>query len=296
MGLRKKIRRTIEYIQINRDLNRIAESSSGPLKPAATREHGNFVATLTSHPPRFKTLPLSLQSIIEQDLPPKKIVLNLYEGDLHLESVPEIIQSWQSEYFAISIHRENLRSHLKYYHTLERFPNDNILIVDDDIVYGPSLFKELWNEHKQNPNAIICGSNRVISIENGNINPYQQWKYARRGSSNDRIIMCTSGVLLPPNSLNKEVSNSETFMKLSLTTDDLWLTLMARLENTPIVGLGYSPRDYKEIYIRKDRPLWAYNKQGADDKNWNMLLSHYKIDVSSFMTAPFQESLPTHAS
>ena len=93
-----------------------------------------------------------------------------------------------------------------------------------------------------------------------------------------------SGVLYPPESINKEVFNKEVFMKICIYADDMWLKVMSLLNSTKIIqtdcfsGHFFSiPGSQKESLLR----INITNKQ--NDVQFQALLERYKKDLRKIL-------------
>lgn len=94
----------------------------------------------------------------------------------------------------------------------------------------------------------------------------------------DQIQIFTgSGSLYPPHCLSNEAFDKEKIIKLCPYADDLWLTFMAKRNNTKVTT-KYPWRAFPiTIYNTGKDSLWRVNaEEGNNDKQWKALLEAYE--------------------
>jgi hypothetical protein len=205
----------------------------------------SLIVSLTSYPPRFHTLHLTLKTLLSQSIVPNLVLLWIHEDDL--KHLPKSILDLQGDQFNIKTTDKKIRSFTKIIPSLETYPASYIATADDDSYYNYDWLEELINWHDPNKKEIIGHrGHRITFNENDEVAPYNNWKWCIGGTSHGLDIFLTGvgGILYPPNSLSKECQKSELFMKLCPTNDDIWLYFMAHLN-------GYIPKkipsDFREF-------------------------------------------------
>jgi hypothetical protein len=247
------------------------------LQEKTLKKEGDFplIVSITSHPPRFNQLHLTLISLIEQSLMPDKIVLWINESDRKL--LPKEVNSLYSENFEIQfLSGMDLGPYTKIIPSLSTFPDSIIVTCDDDVVYYSNWLWDLYiNSLHDNHSKIICHRARLIKFDkNMEIENYSNWNLLGPYDDVDSMRVFPTGiggVLYPPNSLDKDVLNHAIFMKLCETNDDIWLYFMSTL-------LGISkrkiPTNYTNMvnhYGSQECGLWNTNQ--IENKN-NSFLSN----------------------
>lgn len=195
-----------------------------------------LVVSLTSYPPRFKTLGLTIKTLLSQSVIPDIVILWIYESDY--QHLPENILKLKSLRFEIRTTSEDLRSYKKIVPALLMYPNEFIVTADDDIYYNYDWLEELTNNYDPNLNEVVGHRGHRITYNlEGVVNPYANWKWCIGSlvKGNDIFLTGCGGVLYPPKSLSVEVIDSHAFMHLCPTADDVWLYFMARIN-------GYSAK------------------------------------------------------
>lgn len=242
------------------------------------------IISLTSIPTRLTTLHLTIRSLLNQDIRPLKIVLWLHKS---LEgALPKKLESLKNECFQIYF-SDLTCSHRKLVHTLDQFPNTTIVTCDDDMMYRSNWLRLLYNEHTTNPNAIIANQTRYIRYSmDGELLSYKKWVFTNDIDFNEKAIIPigAEGVLYPPNSLAKETTNAELFLKLTPKADDLWFKAMSIKNKTPS----------KQAKIKATSPVPIIGSQKeslkkgniGSDKNkaqWLAVTEYFKIRPESFL-------------
>lgn len=196
----------------------------------------NIVISFTSFPARINKLWLVVETLLRQTTHPDKIILYLSKEQFLNNHVPKRLQNLTKRGLEIVFVDNDFKPHKKYYYAMQQYPNSVIITVDDDIFYDGRLVENLLKYKGLHKECVI--SNKCSKIkydQDGKINKYSEWEAPLPYSiDNDNFIIGCGGVLYPPNSLYKLLFNAEIFMKECPLTDDIWLNLMARLNNTKI--------------------------------------------------------------
>jgi hypothetical protein len=144
-------------------------------------EKPDLIVSLTTWKPRIQSGSFlkSLESIINQDFPGKfKIVLTLFKDDEKFlsEEQRNFLNKNGVEIFVSNI---NLRPHLKYFFTMQRYRKFPVVTVDDDNVYSGDLLKTLFDDYKKFGNKYVysCRTHRITRDKDGNVQKYRSWKF-----------------------------------------------------------------------------------------------------------------------
>lgn len=244
------------------------------------------IISLTSIPSRIDKLWLCVESLLRQSFKPNKIILWLSDEKFCSNKLPQSLKKQQKRGLEIR-YCKDLKSHTKYYYTLKENPNQIIVTVDDDIYYSPNMLKDLIDVHNKYPNQIICHrAHKITFNEDGTIKRYNDWGWESpkfNGPSNLLLQTGVSGVLYPPKSLYKDVLNKEKFLDICPKADDVWLKVMALLNNTQIRKVRADSVNFHNIEGTQGENLWSYNiSSGGNDKQLIKLIEEYKIDYKKF--------------
>ncbi|MDD5470063.1 MAG: hypothetical protein PHO92_04685 [Candidatus Peribacteraceae bacterium] len=255
----------LKILRINRPLSPKPHSLSAPV-----------IVSLTSYPPRFSVLPLTLECLLTQTVLADKIILWIAHKDMN-RLTPEILEFKNRGIEIKSC--EDLRSYKKLIPTLQESGEAVIVTADDDAYYWSTWLEELVGSWEGDRNEIIA--NRVKSITTdsfGMPNEYKKWE---NGEGNDAEINKKSflnfatgigGILYPPGSLHKDVLKTEVFERLVPHNDDIWFYWMARLNGSKVKRLR---GNFEALMwpMSQKTALWKYNveKGGNDEQIKNMI-------------------------
>jgi len=240
----------------------------------------NCIVSLTSIPSRLHSLHLTLDSIFLQSTPPKKVILWLH--DSHKASVPRKLEALVGECFEIRFSRKN-SSHLKLVESLLSFPNETVVVCDDDVIYHKHWLASLLADHKTFPSDIIANECRQIAYqENGELFEYERWPYVMEKACTSMCLLPLGygGVLYPPHSLNSDVVDESLYMALSPKADDLWFKAMSLLNKTTVRRSSSPPPKPIPIAGLKTNALSETNiKLDGNRKQWRAICEHYQLNL-----------------
>lgn len=116
-----------------------------------------IIVSLTSFKERIERLPITLDSIFAQTVPPDLVVLNLADGEKLSSKIRTYLEEKQVEIQYL----EDTKVYKKLIPTLKRYPNDIVICIDDDWIYPLEMIEELVAFHKRYPNHPISGNHIV---------------------------------------------------------------------------------------------------------------------------------------
>ena len=128
-----------------------------------TTNRSDIVISLTTTPSRITLLETTLKSLLDQTLPPARIILNVPEISTREQvaySIPPALKSLQS----LEIHRcEDLGPGTKLIPTLPRVDADTpILVLDDDRIYPAWLLARYTAEAASHPDRALTMAGWVV--------------------------------------------------------------------------------------------------------------------------------------
>ncbi|MBV8625226.1 MAG: hypothetical protein JO174_17240 [Herbaspirillum sp.] len=186
------------------------------------------VVSLTSYPPRFGTLHLTLMSLLGQTFAPARIVLWIAHQDM--DQLPASVTALTRHGLEIRA-CDDLRSYKKLIPQLQCDPESIIVTADDDVHYWRNWLKELVDAYQPGQREVIAHRvHRVRLGSDGLPLPYTQWEYSIADFKSDDLHFPTGigGVLYAPGILGEEVLREDEFMQLCPRGDDIWFWWMAR--------------------------------------------------------------------
>jgi len=200
------------------------------IRGAGRRRHplpGELVVSLTSYPPRFASLFLTLRSLLCQTVKPDRIVLWVSYGDE--PAIPDAVRRLTS--YGLEIRTtDDMKSFKKIIPALRAFPDAFIVTADDDVYYGPRWLEDLAMASSGRSGVIVCYQAREIRLDDqGQLQPYDRWPYlSGPRESTAAFPVGRGGILYPPGALSLEVADEAAFLALCPQADDVWLYWMGR--------------------------------------------------------------------
>lgn len=265
----RKIAPWMEAHPVNRCLN------------TGTREE-RYTISLTSFPARINYVHLTIDTLMRQNFKPDNIVLWLAESQFPDKKLPEKLTALQDKGLTIRW-CDNLRSHKKYHYVFQEYPNDNIILADDDVFYPRDMLATLVKHHKKHPKDIIATTAVLIepaisSLPSVWVRPVLKKRYV----SSQRIQPYSGqGTLYPAKWYPQELFNKEKAIAMAGSADDMWLhamSILAGVGNT----LVHPQRGFPvNVEIKNDQPLFHMNNndgQNLNDRAWAALVSEYGLD------------------
>lgn len=241
-----------------------------------------YTVSLTSFPARIGYVHLTVETLMRQRFKPDRIILWLAESQFPDKKLPEALTRLESRGLTVRW-CEDLRSHKKYHYVFQEFPEDNVILADDDLFYPRDTVARLVKLHKKHPKDIIALSGQIIAPDMAA--PPSVWPVPEAGK---RYVSCReaqaftgAGSLFPAGWHIPEVFNKDKAMAMAATADDLWLKAMALTAGVNTT-LDHPARGFPvEVWIENNVTLFQVNgNQGGNvnDSVWQTLLEEYKLD------------------
>lgn len=262
-----------------------------------------IIVSLTSYPERINSVYIPIESMLNQTVKADKIILWLAKEEFPnlYKDLPANLLELQKFGLYIEWCDENLKSHKKYYYALQKFPDDIIITIDDDLIYDKYLIEILLDSYKKFPRAISAMRVHLITAEEKNkdkIAPYRTWikEYNKWFQEPSMQLFATTGAgtLFPPYSLSKKVFDKKMILENCLYADDIWLKIMQVLIKTPVVLANrYQPLSY--IDGTQENALWKSNViDNKNDLQLNNLLNEYNENIVEriFVSSPLPNNYP----
>lgn len=256
----------------------------GLVKVKPLEDDGNLpIVSLTTFPKRLPNLWMVLYCIFRQTVRPAKIVVTLIEEEIPEgnESLPKILRYFEDKGVEFLFEKENLRPHNKYFYCRQKYPNRDVITIDDDLLYYLNTVDRLLKLHKQYPNSVCTNrATKIIWDENGFISS-QHWPEVlnNTGPSLSLIALGYSAVFYPASFQPSLLYNVELIKKLALGTDDLWLRAIETIENVEVVNGSYYAHPMtlpssQTIALQKHN---CADTNNGNDINWRKLDEHFGL-------------------
>ena len=221
--------------------------------------------SLTSYPPRFRTLEITLKCLLGQSLRPDRVILWVAHGDF--AQLPQRVLRLQ-DYGLLIEPCDDLGSYKKIVPALAAYPDSFIATADDDVYYDSTWLQRLCDAYDVDNPAIICRrAHRIRLDEEGGLRPYGEWDHALRvpASGLDLLPTGEGGVLYYPGALPPDTQRADLFQLLAPNADDLWLFWMARRSG----ALVYTTSDRRPVIHWPGSQLVALHHLNVTDERRN---------------------------
>jgi hypothetical protein len=256
----RPLRRTFANLRINRAM---AVSRFDLFFRRNSPRHGlsrTLVVSLTSYPPRFPTLALTLRCLLCQSVRPDRTVLWIAPEDQ--SELPREVLALRDYGLEIRTTRD-IGPFTKIIPALQSFPEAVLVTADDDQYYWRTWLEELTSAWSGSTHEIVCHRANGIALDSdGRPRPYAEWPMGVTSRERSVAIMPTGveGVLYPPGSLSPRVLDTDAFTELCPRADDVWLYWMARLAGSEfrLTGHGRRPcmwRNSQKVALNHDNVL-----------------------------------------
>jgi len=277
--------RTREFLsaRIERRLqSRLSDLMKGKGRLRVSDLKSDVVVSLTSWPPRAKTLPLVLLTLLEQTLRPAMIYVWLSHDD------QDMISNEHREFFTKHGVKfkavDDLIAHKKWLPLLELGQTDSFVIADDDTYYPKDWFDYLVSEAEQYPDCIVAHRCHKIKVNHDNIpEAYVDWEKDVKVGGNSHLLFPTGcgGVVIHPEAVSEEFRRRDLIEKLCPLADDIWL-------KAAYLQAGFKCRKSHYSFPCLDYPgtresgLAVKNvDQGANDQQLKDVFSYFDIKLGS---------------
>lgn len=233
-----------------------------------------IIASLTSFPKRIGNVDLVVRSLMNQTHQPNKVVLWLSKEQFSsLDSLPKRLLRLRKHGLDIRLVDGDIRSHKKYQYAFREFPNEYVMLADDDILYPRDTIEKLYNGIS--PETVHCSYGCIVTYDaDGKTLPYKEWpSCAGLTESQNFFFGSGGGTMMMPSSFVPDILDINKAITLTPTADDIWLNTMARLSNLKIrkvrTGLIFPVTNSKDNALavtnvdngNNDRQLAAIQKE-----------------------------------
>ena len=207
--------------------------------------NNTLLISMTSYPARIYGIYEVFISLLNQsvDISSYQCFLTLAKEEFQngILDLPLNIQKLIENGWIKLIWYHNIYSHKKLFPIIQNYPENDILIVDDDIIRANNFIEIFQKEHELYPTDIICGSFMYFfdnNLEIKRLNGYKGEK-SREFNAVPNIIFQTArpangagGVLYPKHTFSDQRFYNETlYMNLSPSSDESWQYTFNIIEN-----------------------------------------------------------------
>lgn len=210
--------------------------TSKSAKISDTQVFPRIIVSLTTFPARINKVWMTIYTLINQSLSPDKIILYLSKEQFADKSdLPKKLLRLQEKGLEIRFVNGDYKSHKKYLYAFQDYPDDFVMLADDDILYPSNTVERLRDGLVENVVHCSYGS-KIMYTTTGEPFPYVKWQGVNDElyEGPDLFFGSGGGTMLKPSNLPDITTDIKTAMKLCPTADDVWLNAMCRLANMRI--------------------------------------------------------------
>lgn len=243
----------------------------------------SIIVSFTSFPKRIPKVWLVIECMLRQSILPDKIMLYLSKQQFpnEYQDLPKkLVRLHTQNKIEIIFVEDDLKSHKKYFYAFQDFPNDFVILIDDDLFYVNTLIEDLVKLHHQFPEAICCHRARRVEKTSTAVNAYSKWLRVSNFHAPEKDLFHTTGggTLYLPSKIDKEVFNKAVFKEICFFADDIWLNFHAQQSKIYTAKSSYYS-DYLPIYNIKNISLKNYNVNlNGNDTQLQNLIDYYKVN------------------
>lgn len=293
--LKTTIKRDRFYAKIRREdaerkekiAKKIYEMPSGLIDKKI--DNGEIIVSLTSYGHRVtEMLPYMLYSMLTQTVLPHKIAVFLDYDNWNDTILPPLLKEMQR--IGVDFYYcEDLKSYKKLIPALQMFPENPILVCDDDFYYHKNYVEWMTEAYIDSDKKTVIGSWGKLPLKkDGQYLPFTEWidcKYSKGENESSTLFGSGNGTLFPCHVFDGEIQNKNVFMKLCPTADDIWFWAMMERQKVNRVYLkqlrGYGIHGLVErlddIDVNADTLSKINVIQGANNRQLKLLLDYYKL-------------------
>lgn len=235
------------------------------------KAQADVVVSLTSYGRRVRDCIVcyTVYSLLRQTLQPKRIILWLSQDEWTESTLPKRVA--QLKQYGVEIRFcEDMRSYKKLLPALKLLPEEDIITVDDDVLYPATLTEQLMRTHTCHPGDIIATHMYAPSLQP--VQPYHQWNLAPRSTSNLHFFAVgVGGVLYPAHALHPQMLDYALARQYAPLADDVWFwgASMAQGTDKRTTDWTFDTVSFDAIYqfLHKGSALQHTNVKGTEMTN-----------------------------
>jgi hypothetical protein len=129
--------------------------------------HQKIIVSYASYPARIDAAWIVMENVLtKQTVKPDLLVLNLYEGHFPDRKLPDKYDMFIKR-ADVEIHwcEKDMKSYNKFLYVTKEYPNEIVILLDDDIYYPVNLIEHLLEGHKKWPEAFIASFGQLMTFE-----------------------------------------------------------------------------------------------------------------------------------
>jgi glycosyltransferase involved in cell wall biosynthesis len=248
-------------------------------------DNSDVIVSLTSYGERVtNSAAYAIYSIFTQSRLPNRVVLWLDNTNWNDNNLPplikRLIKSGLEVYYC-----EDIRSYKKLIPSLHKFPDNPIIVIDDDFYYHKDFVRWMVDAYDNSDKRTVFATWGCIPKKiGGKYIPYSQWKDCRYGNEQSEFSLFGGGSIYPPCIFDEEILRQDVFMNLCPTADDIWfwvqekrLGIVTKLTKHNGYGLHRPINKIDSYNFNSDSLFYENCILGANDTQLEKVLSYYNL-------------------
>lgn len=213
----------------------------------------SLVVSLTSFPERIDSVWMVVESLLDQTLPPDRIVLALSIDEFSARRIPRSLERYLPRGLEVLWVAGNPRSYMKLGPARLAYPDVDVVTVDDDAEYDADLLEHLVEAARRAPGHVVGSKGWAVTVAEDGVVPYVSWPVADTATPSERVFLTgVGGVLYPPGLASEaDLVDMTTARRICPTADDVWFWAANRAAGVPAICLGAVP------YAPLERPRFT---------------------------------------
>lgn len=238
-----------------------------------------IIISMTSYPARIKYVAKVWFTILKQKVDKSLyhcvLVLSEEEFKNKEKDLPaDLMTLIENDIVELIWVPKNTMSHKKFIPTLLKYPDNPILVIDDDQYRTDNWLKNFINYHNQYPTEVLTGITHFI-LQDGKfyLKHLPPGKYDNARPANGR-----GGTLYPPGIFtDKEFFDENLYMKLSPTSDESWQFYFMKKHKIPVRLIPYENDVHLVIQEaqKMKTALWNVNNFGRYNVIWKTINDYF---------------------
>jgi hypothetical protein len=234
---------------------------------AAIDDKSTVVVSLTTHGRRVEKCYAAIESIAAGAARPNRLILWLNDASLIGEGMPPSLRRLVRRGLEVRL-SENFGPHTKYYPYLLSEPTSHAPLVtaDDDILYPKNWLQSLLQAASEEPTDIVCHRAKVMRMSGEVLQPYMTWPDCHNAhASTLHFATGVSGVLYPPEFLDKLRGEGDRFQEIAPKADDVWINSVAFRSGHAVRQVSANPALFPFVWGSQGQGLVHQNAFGGEN-------------------------------
>jgi hypothetical protein len=240
-----------------------------------------IIVSFTSFPERIEDVWIVVECLFRQSYKADKIILWLSESQFEGIKLPESLLNQVKRGLEIFFVKDDMKSHKKYLYAFEKYPNDYIITVDDDLYYDNGFIQNLIKMKSKYPNEVVTNrAHQITFSEIGGIKKYSNWNHNITSHIPSYLTVQTGGfgTMYTKEDLFTSFNDIELIKKYIPYADDLWLKIQTLLVNKKIVTNNRYNKDPISVRNSQMQKLVKINVfDGGNDSQFKSVLEYFQL-------------------